>query len=86
MPFTPVKLAEILVSARGVADLHQADIAERAPVCGMTRDAAADYARRAYGVDAAIENDETRELEPVACPSCGSALTESGACAVPCGA
>jgi hypothetical protein len=61
--YTPVKLAEIFVTASGVADLHQADIEERAPACGMTREKAIAYARAAYGELAGIENDDTREVE-----------------------
>lgn len=61
--YTPVKMAAIYVTACGVSDLNQADIEERAPVCGMTREQAIAYARAAYGEDAGIENDETREVE-----------------------
>jgi hypothetical protein len=46
--YTPVKLA---------------DIEERAPACGMTREKAIAYARAAYGELAGIENDDTREVE-----------------------
>jgi hypothetical protein len=63
--YTPVKLADIFVYADGIRDLHQADVSERASVCGMTREKAIAYARAAYGEDAAIENDETREVEEV---------------------
>jgi hypothetical protein len=63
--YTPVKMAEIFVTARGVADLHQADVEERAPVCGMVREKAIAYAKAAYGEEAGIENDETREVEEV---------------------
>jgi hypothetical protein len=63
--YTPVKMADIFVTAHGVTDLHQADIEERAPVCGMTREAAIAYAKAAYGDYAGIENDETRDVEDV---------------------
>jgi hypothetical protein len=63
--YTPVKMADLFVTAFGVSDLHQADVAERAPVCGLTREKAIAYARAAYGEYAGIENDETREAEDV---------------------
>jgi hypothetical protein len=63
--YTPVKVAQIFVTAHGVTDLFQADVEERAPVCGMTREKAIAYAKAAYGEDAGIENDETREVEDV---------------------
>lgn len=63
--YTPVKMAQIFVTARGIADFHQADIEERAPVCGLSREKAIAYALAAYGEDAGIENDDTREVEDV---------------------
>lgn len=63
--YTPVKMAEIFVTAHGVTDLFQADVSERAPVCGMSREEAIAYAKAAYGDCAGIENDDTREVEEV---------------------
>ena len=63
--YTPVKLAPLYVTARGIADMNQAEIEERAPVCGMTREKAVAYALTAYGADAAIENDYTHDVEVV---------------------
>lgn len=62
--YTPIKFAQIVATVRGVV-AGQAEVEERAPVCGMKRENAIAYAREAYGDDAGIENDDTRELEAV---------------------
>ena len=54
--YTPCKLADIMANANGVLPNH-ADIAELAPVCGLSEAAATEWARKAYGEDAAIIAD-----------------------------
>lgn len=61
--YTPVKLAPIYATVRGVLP-NQADVSERAPVSGMTREKAIAYARAAYGKDAGVEEDDSRFVEP----------------------
>lgn len=62
--YTPIKFAPIYATVRGVI-ADQADIEERAPICGLSKEKAIAYAKAAYGEDAGIENDETREWEVV---------------------
>lgn len=67
--YTPVKLATIYVTVNAAGTLNalpnQAEIEEAAPVCGMTRDEAIAFARAAYGEDAGIMDDDTREVHPL---------------------
>ena len=64
--YSPVKLMEVIISLREInLDEAQTFVAERAPICGMTREAAIAYAIAAYGEDGAIENNQTREIEEI---------------------
>jgi len=55
--YTPCKLADIMADAVTGVFPNQSDIAELAPICGMTKEAATKWAREAYGNDAAILAD-----------------------------
>jgi hypothetical protein len=50
MTYTPVKVTTL------------GNIAEHAPVCGMTLDAAIKYAKEAYGEDAGVACDDEQYL------------------------
>ena len=55
--YTPCKLANIMADAFTGVDPNQADVDEMAPVCGLSLEAATEWARKAYGEDAAIIAD-----------------------------
>ena len=58
--YTPVRLSPVYSF-----DHYDPIVAEVASVGGMKRENAIAWAQKAYGVDAAIQNDITREVEVV---------------------